>query len=254
MSVSSDNKMHSSVRRPSNNLQSYSGNDHGSYSDFSDTGFFPDSSLSLPRRSAENRDPNAADTIYKADRPAVNRNISVVSASEAAKPTDEERVIYHGWLYLLKTRRGMRQWKSLWCVLRPKSFILYKNEDEYSALLILPFPQIVNAVEIDAQSKSKKHCFQIITEERNWRFCAMGEEELAKWLGALKSLLARRKEKEFWEKEEERLKERPVKEKGKGVELRDVGFATAGGGKGTAPTTAPVVTNATNQQQALPLR
>lgn len=35
---------------------------------------------------------------------------------------------------------------------------------------------------------------QIIAEDRNYRFCAQDEDALARWLGALKSLLAKRKE------------------------------------------------------------
>lgn len=40
---------------------------------------------------------------------------------------------------------------------------------------------------------------QVITEERNYRFCAIDDDSLANWLGALKSLFAKRKElgKEF---------------------------------------------------------
>ena len=67
---------------------------------------------------------------------------------------------------------------------------------EYAANLILPLSNIINAVEIDPISKSKKHCMQIIVEEKSYRFCAPSEDALAEWLGALKSQLARRKEKE----------------------------------------------------------
>ncbi len=35
---------------------------------------------------------------------------------------------------------------------------------------------------------------QIITEEKTYRFCAPNEEALNKWLGSLKSQLARRKD------------------------------------------------------------
>ena len=134
----SENKMRS-ARKPSNALQSYSGNEHGSYSDFSDTGFFPGSSLSLSHHGGEIREPNAADAIYQPDRPSMSRNFSNVSTTMAgAQQADDERVIFHGWLYLLKSKRGVRQWKSLWCVLRRKSLIIYKNEEEYSALMILP--------------------------------------------------------------------------------------------------------------------
>ena len=35
---------------------------------------------------------------------------------------------------------------------------------------------------------------QVISEEKNFRFCANSENELAKWLGAFKSLLIKRRE------------------------------------------------------------
>lgn len=118
-----------------------------------------------------------------------------VDGSKAAKPADEERIVYHGWIYLLKSRSGVRQWKKVWMVLRPKQLAFYKNDEEYTALLILPFPSIIDVVEIDPISKSKTSCMQIISEERNYRFCALDEESLAKWLGAFKSLLSKRKAK-----------------------------------------------------------
>jgi hypothetical protein len=55
---------------------------------------------------------------------------------------------------------------------------------------------IISAVEIDPLSRSKSHCFQIIAEEKSYRFCASSEDALARCLGALKSQLAKRKEKE----------------------------------------------------------
>jgi hypothetical protein len=59
---------------------------------------------------------------------------------------------------------------------------------------------IVSAVEIDAMSKSKKDCMQIITEDKTYRFCAPDEESLAKWLGALKSQLVDKRKKEDGER------------------------------------------------------
>jgi len=56
---------------------------------------------------------------------------------------------------------------------------------------------------------------QIITEERNYRFCATNEDQLAKWLGSFKSLLVKRKERQ---KEKEKEKEK----------------ASAGAAKGTS--------------------
>jgi hypothetical protein len=167
-----------SGRRPSHALN-YSGNEHGSFSDFSDTGGavqppFQQSTTSLP--------------------PASQQNPSQVS-SVGAVP-DDERVIYHGWLYVLKSKGGVRQWKKMWVVLRPKTLGLYKNEEEYRANLIIPFSSIIDAVDIDPASKSKKYCMQIISEEKNFRFCAANDETLTKWLGAFKSLLVKRKDAE----------------------------------------------------------
>lgn len=78
-----------------------------------------------------------------------------------------------------------------------KDIELNSNEpsQEYAAHLIIPLSTIISAVEIDPVSKSKAHCLQIIAEEKNYRFCAPDEEALAKWLGALKTHLARRNSK-----------------------------------------------------------
>lgn len=114
---------------------------------------------------------------------------------KVSRASDDERVMCHGWIYLLKSTSGVRQWKKVWMVLRPKALAVYKNEEEYTAMIVLPFSTVIDAVEIDAISKSKTACMQVISEERNYRFCAMDEESLAKWLGAFKSLLAKRKAK-----------------------------------------------------------
>lgn len=172
--------MHS-ARRPSQALN-WSGNDYGS-SDFSDgcnptqPTTFKDSSISLPRAN-----------------PHPNANLNTSQTSNIHTTPDDERVVYHGWLYALKSKGGVRQWKKLWTVLRPKTLALYKTEDEYCASLIIPFSNIINAVDIDPVSKSKKYCMQIISEDRNYRFCASNEDELARWLGAFKSLLVKRKD------------------------------------------------------------
>jgi len=169
--------MHS-ARRPSQALN-YSGNERSSVSDFdfSDTGGFQASSASLPRKIAQQ-----------------TRNVS--QQSNIGSTPDDERVVYHGWLYLLKSKGGVRQWRKVWVVLRPKGLAFYKTEEEYSATHIIPFSSIIDAVDIDSVSRSKQYCMQVISEEKNFRFCAPDENSLAKWLGALKSLLVKRKEAE----------------------------------------------------------
>lgn len=71
---------------------------------------------------------------------------------------------------------------------------MYKDENEYAPLLILELANIINVVEIDPVSRTKRNCLQIITEERSYRFCARSEEGLDLALGGFKSLLMRRKE------------------------------------------------------------
>ncbi|KAF1937923.1 PH domain-like protein [Clathrospora elynae] len=165
-------RMHS-ARRPSQALN-YSGGERGSGSDFdfSDTGFRA-SATSLPHRNSQQK-----------------RNFSQQSNLDGTP--DDERVVYHGWLYVLKSKGGVRQWKNIWVVLRPKCLALYKNDEEYSATHIIPFASIIGAVDIDPVSRSKQYCMQVITEEKNFKFCAVDENSLAKWLGAFKSLLVKK--------------------------------------------------------------
>jgi hypothetical protein len=91
---------------------------------------------------------------------------------------------------------------------------------------VIPFSQIQDAVDIDALSKSKTECFQLITEEKNYRFCAMSEPELTRWLGAFKSVLAKRREGEIrgGSGANKTAKEQPTgtEEKAKGRESEEV--------------------------------
>jgi hypothetical protein len=195
----------------------YSGAEHGSYSDFSDSGLAAAARMSALSLSNPEHRPSTTGTVHSASnqpqnthsvygaRPSMGQrnpsqlsNIGVPSPDAARNtntkpPASDDRVITHGWIHLLKSSKGVRQWKKVWMVLRPKGLTMYKNEEEYSALIVLPFSTIIDAVEIDAISRSKTACMQIIGEERNYRFCAYDEESLAKWLGAFKSLLEKRK-------------------------------------------------------------
>ena len=192
----------------------YSGDELAHYSDFSDT---PPQSYAQPsigtfvKRNQKSVSQNNIPYKTPQVRPGTARNASQISGFHLEQ--DEERVIWHGYLLCLKTKGGVKQWKRLWVVLRPKNLAFYKNDEvlfpfsfdfrtrtntktnqEYAANLILPLSTIINAVEIDPISRSKAHCMQIIAEEKSYRFCASSEDALAEWLGALKSQLARRKE------------------------------------------------------------
>lgn len=144
------------------------------------------------------------------------RNLSQVSIGPSHPDYDamsSEKVIWSGYLLSLRTNRaGVRQWKKLWVVLRPKNLALYKSSEEYAAVLILPLSTCVDAVEIDSISKSKRYCMQIITEEKGYRFCAENEDKLAEWLGALKMVIS-------WRREKNKEKEKEI-EKGKETVVR----------------------------------
>lgn len=190
--------MHSK-RRPSHTLD-YSGPENASYSDFSDSQGHSARMSSLSLTLAENQThplppSTGVNAVYGANTrtPLAPRNVSQTSGIQTIKQ-DEERVVCQGWIYMLKSKSGVRQWKKLWMVLRPKSLALYKNEEEYAAVLVMAFHNIIDAVEINPISKSKQFCLQLITEERNYRMCAPDDDGLARWLGAVKSLLVKRKE------------------------------------------------------------
>lgn len=185
---------HDIESRPHHILE-YSGNEFASDADMSDTDFgksrqrlskFPSETLAVQHPS----------TSTELARPSIGmRNASQASGFSPDAITDPERVVWQGYLYLLRSAGGVKQWKDLWVVVRPRNIAIYKNSAEYAPWRILGFETIINVVEIDALSRSKRHCLQIITEEKGYKFCAKGEGELDRCLGACKSLLARRREK-----------------------------------------------------------
>lgn len=56
--------------------------------------------------------------------PKVKRNDSGLSLSEQLP-----RVIWHGYLYCLKSKGGVKQWKKYWVVVKTTNLAFYKNED-----------------------------------------------------------------------------------------------------------------------------
>lgn len=176
-------------RRPSQMADSagYSGNELASHSDFSDNDIQRIQGMSIEDLAVQSPGEGSD------GRPGLgNRNASQISGLNLEQ--DPDRVIWQGWLWFLRSKGGVRQWKNLWGVLRPRNFILYKDESEYTAQFIRPMSTIVNVVDIDPVSKTKKHCLQLITEEKSYRFCAHDEESLIHCLGAFKSLFTKRQE------------------------------------------------------------
>ncbi|ROW12265.1 hypothetical protein VMCG_00389 [Cytospora schulzeri] len=177
-------------RRPSTTVESsgLSGAELASQSDFSDSDCQRFQGYSIENLAVQSP-PNSS----SGPRPSVGqRNASQVSGINLEQ--DPDRILWHGWLWWLRSKGGVRQWKNCWAVLRPRNLILYKDESEYTVQFIIHMGMILNAVDIDPITKTKTHCLQVITEEKSYRFCTYDEESLIKCLGAFKSLFAKRKE------------------------------------------------------------
>jgi len=67
----------------------------------------------------------------------------------------------------------------------------YKSHDEYEPVRVIPLAAIIDAIDIEPISKSKTDCFQVITEDKVFQFCANDEEDLSRWVGAIQSTLQR---------------------------------------------------------------
>lgn len=184
-----------SSRRASHGRSDASGNEALSYSDNSDTvgvvAGVSTLSLALPTSEAP-EEPNA---VYGTPPQASNtRSNTDLMLNSHTKAIELERVACHGWVKYLKGSLHLRQWKDVWMVLRPKSLALYKSGDEYAAIHVIPFASIVDALDIDPISHTKRCCMQIITEDRDYKFCVEDEDDLARWIGSFKSLLVKRRE------------------------------------------------------------
>jgi hypothetical protein len=196
LEMSTPRFMSSYTRRPSHNVESsgLSGNEMASHSDFSDNDFQRVHGASIESLAVQSPpDAVQTDEVALPIRAGMgNRNASQVSG--VGIDQDPDRVIWQGWLWLLRSKRGVRQWKDYWAVLRPRNMILYKDESEYTAQFIVHMSAILNVVDIDPVSRTKLHCMQVITEEKSYKFCAHDEEALVQCLGAFKSLLTKRRE------------------------------------------------------------
>ena len=173
-----------SGRYPSQDLQRVA-----SYA--SDAGYFsgPEFATSPPDNSGPSHDP----PVQEADRQSFE--------TDELEGLAEDRVVAQGYLLCLKNVSGVRQWKRRWVVLRGRSLTLYKNFEvpftrfaqsdmkEYKPLRIVPLHSILAAVDTDPLSRTKRHCFQVVTKEKVLRFCADSEAEVDRWLGGLVSLI-----------------------------------------------------------------
>jgi hypothetical protein len=177
------------ARRPSHmDSSGLSGAELASHSDFSDSDMHR-----VPGASFESLAVQQPSSSPGPSRPSLG-GLTSNRVSGTHQDADPDRVIWQGWMWFHRSKGGVRQWKKSWGVLRPRNFILYKDGAESSVLFLLYMGSIVNVVETDSKSRTKKHCLQIITDEKSYRFSTHDEEALVQCLGAFKSLLAKRRE------------------------------------------------------------
>lgn len=135
---------------------------------------------------------------------------------------DIEDIVESG--YLIKRRKKYSQWRKVWLVLTTQRVLIYKTEPanqqlsgslesqtnkttsqkhskhlhlsnaSSTSLVSTPFKyinarKIVDVMEMDPISKSKKYCMQIITPEKRLQFATTSEEDLIRWIAAFKFVL-----------------------------------------------------------------
>ena len=125
------------IRKDSVYNLDYSGNDLSDFSDAPPTNAFDSgTSVHIPPRSGpstfEVKDATVPVKSASASRPGLAADNSQLNGTHLEQ--DGERVIWHGYLLCLRSKGGVRQWKKLWVVLRPKNLAFYKNEDVGIAL------------------------------------------------------------------------------------------------------------------------
>lgn len=128
-----------------------------------------------------------------------------------------QHVIQKGYLMRLK---NLNQWKKFFIVLTNRNLLFYKIHNygetiniDYETLIqeldnpdwkdskkvkvfptkIIDLKNLVDVVELDPLSKSKKNCLLIITPTKRYRFCTKTGMELVNWLILFKSFLIVRK-------------------------------------------------------------
>lgn len=111
--------------RVSSQTLDYSGPDVGSVSSLSDAARVSQLSLAQHHDAGFLSGGETTDSkTTSVDPPRIARNGSGYSSTEQLP-----RVIWHGYLYCLKSKGGVKQWKRYWIVVRNINIGFYKNEE-----------------------------------------------------------------------------------------------------------------------------
>ncbi|KNC97321.1 uncharacterized protein SPPG_07250 [Spizellomyces punctatus DAOM BR117] len=106
---------------------------------------------------------------------------------------NDDRVVMQGYLEKrvtnnykkLATQKG---WKKRWFVLRNGRLFGYKNDGEYVVKRLIPLRSVLDVLEIDPQGKNHLFCFKVVLPKRQMVLCAGSEEDMKRWIEALRSV------------------------------------------------------------------
>lgn len=109
-------------------------------------------------------------------------------ARHKTEADDPEQVLESG--HLLRLKKRSKRWTDQYVVLSSSCLAFYKSERQTKTpVKLIPIENLIDVVEMDAMSRSKQFCMQVITPEKRMRFCAPGEEDLIRWLAAIKAVI-----------------------------------------------------------------
>lgn len=116
----------------------YSGADIGSCSSLSDGARISQLSLSHPdplstttaaTGATANTTPGAESKSAPAELESPKQGVARNETGLSSRDLEQSRTVWHGYLYCLKSKGGVKQWKKLWVVLRPVNITFYKSEE-----------------------------------------------------------------------------------------------------------------------------
>lgn len=116
-----------------------------------------------------------------------NNNEATTTSTE--HEDGEEKIVKKG--YILRLKKRYNQWRRQYVILTDQKMEFFKNEKNKTAVKELSVKDIIDVVEIDPLSRTKRFCMQLITDNKRMRFCAESEEDLTKWLASLKSVITK---------------------------------------------------------------
>ncbi|CAH2354930.1 hypothetical protein CLIB1423_20S00122 [[Candida] railenensis] len=183
--IISDEQFAQSIGRQATDEMNYSGNDEMYMSSGESDSSLREAPFS-PRPIVDEA------TEYEIEPRSPSKALKTTKADSKKESANEEEFIHEG--SLLRLHKRYNQWKKVYIVLSDRTLNLHKHETDKEPYKRLLVKDLVDVIEIDPISSSKKWCFLIITPNKRIRLCAASEDEMTQWLASLKTVINRQKE------------------------------------------------------------